>query len=112
MNYIKRWRNEVKSGGTAFEKWNRIETSTYEKFCEARKDHKCIKETNIRDWAMQAFQSFRDESFQFVASHTWIHEFKKKYRISSRKVTKLVTRREIKSMEEILTDAKKFQTVI
>jgi len=108
-SYIKRWREQVQGGGTTFEKWNHIQRSTYEKFCEARSNHKQIKGSNLRSWALQASQSFRDDSFAFKASDSWLDGFKKKYRITSRKVTKLVTKREIKSSEDIQNSAKTFQ---
>lgn len=38
MNHIYRWRDDVKRGGTNFDKWKTIDSETYERFLEARQN--------------------------------------------------------------------------
>ncbi|CAL8138491.1 unnamed protein product [Orchesella dallaii] len=110
--YKKRWEEHIKRGGTRFEQWRYIDEYTYGRFVDARKELKCIKESNLKLWAAEAAQSFRDASFKFKASSFWIAKFKEKHSISSRKITKLVSKREVASMESILEAATKFQQTI
>ncbi|CAL8127138.1 unnamed protein product [Orchesella dallaii] len=107
--YRKRWEDQVRRGGTRYEKLKFIDEYTYERFTEARNDFKCIKESNLHSWAIQASQTFQDDTFAFKASHSWVDSFKKKHGITSRRITKLVTRREILSMDAIHESAKAFQ---
>ncbi|CAL8116561.1 unnamed protein product [Orchesella dallaii] len=45
----------------------------------------------------------------FSASHGWVNDFKKRYGISSRKITRLVSKNDVRSMDEILKNAAAFQ---
>ncbi|CAL8119363.1 unnamed protein product [Orchesella dallaii] len=110
--YKKRREERTKRGGTRFEQWRYIDEHTYGRFLDARKELKCIKESNLKLWAAEAAQSFRDASFKFKACSFWIAKFKEKHSISSRKITKLVSKREVASMESILEAATKFQQTI
>lgn len=46
----------------------------------------------------------------FTASDHWIHEFKRQYRVTSRKITKLVTHHDIQTNSEIKNAAQDFVT--
>lgn len=107
--YKKRWEEQVRQGGTKFEKYKFIDEHTYEAFTEARKQLLSVRDTNIRDWALQARQTFQDDNFHFKASARWIEYFKERHAITSRKITKLVSRHEHRSFDEILKSAKSFQ---
>lgn len=78
MYYKGIWTKQVLEGGTKFDKLNNIDIFVIEKFHEARKELKCVKEIHLRRWAIQACQSFRDSSFTFKASRCWAHNFKSK----------------------------------
>lgn len=108
-SYKKRWEDHVKKGGTTFEKYKYIDKYVYRKFEESRKDFKFVKERDLQLWGIQAAQSFRDPDFMFKAGPSWIYNFKQRHGITSRKVNKLVGRREVMSMDTILLTAKLFQ---
>jgi len=110
--YKKRWEEYVAKGGNKYEKYAFIEKFTHEKFLEARNEYKCIRDVNLHQWALQAAQTFKDSSFVFKASHTWVDNFKKRHGISSRKVTQLVNKRQIKNVSGIMKAAKEFQANI
>ncbi|CAL8086093.1 unnamed protein product [Orchesella dallaii] len=107
--YKKQWEDHVKAGGTRYEKLKHINKYTWERFQEARKGLQSVKDRHLQAWAVQALQSFRDSSFMFSASHGWVNDFKKRYGISSRKITRLVSKNDVRSMDEILKNAAAFQ---
>lgn len=74
--------------------------------------HKILRTSHLRCFALQKYLEINDPSLKFKASQTWIKRFKSKYRISSRKITRLVSKREIRSEEEILMSANRFQREI
>lgn len=51
-------------------------------------------------------------AFRFVASSRWLTDFMKNYRISNRRVIRYLSKKEIKSPEEIMKSAIQFQTLI
>jgi len=108
--YKTRWEDHVKRGGTRFEQWKYVDEYAYKKFVEARQELKCVHESTIKLWALEAAQSFRDPSFNFKASSYWMAKFKENHGITSRKITKLVSRREATNADSILTSAGNFQT--
>jgi len=110
-NYYKsRWEAQVKSGGTQYEKYSYIDNFVYSKYKEARKNLHAVRNIHLRRWAMQASQTFLDPRFTFKASARWLTNFKSRRGISSRKITRLVSRRQFRSFEAILEQGKKFQT--
>lgn len=111
-NYIALWKRQILEGGTKIDKFNFIDDFVITKFHDARKEYKCVKEMHLRQWAIQASQSFRDTSFCFKASRHWAANFKNRHSIVSRKVTKLVSRRKILTMDTLLESAKQFQESI
>ncbi|CAK9825615.1 hypothetical protein ANTRET_LOCUS3585 [Anthophora retusa] len=85
---LRKWALQVEQGGTKKEKIKRIEEYTFNKFMEARQLRVIVHEVDLRRWALQA----RDiENLQtFKAGHTWLHIFKKTFRLVSRKITRFV----------------------
>jgi Tc5 transposase-like DNA-binding protein len=108
------WKKEVNSGTTSKQtKYREINKYTYEEMMKARSTYKIVNASHIRGFAMQKFQELKDDSFHtFKASESWLTRFKRRYGISSRKITRLVSKREVKSELEILISAEKFQTDI
>lgn len=102
------WKKEVQNP-SKLQKFRMINKDVYEQLKEARKSYKILRSSHLRAWALQKCQEFNDSSFQFKASKTWLDRFKSSNRISSRKINQLISKREVKSAEEILNSAKKFQ---
>lgn len=110
--YKNRWEEEVRKGGTVFEKLQFIDRQTYERFTEARRSLLTVRDGHLRGWALQAAQTFMDPTFTFTASQSWINAFKIRHSISSRKITRVVSHSEIRSPDFILQKAKSFQAAV
>lgn len=110
-DYLKRWEEEVKKGGTKFDKSKAIKNFTYAKFCEARNSRSPVTTRNVQEWALQAAQQFRDQDlkFSFIASKNWTNNFKQEFRIHQRKVTRYVKPTEQRSLDDIYRSAENFQ---
>ena len=78
----------------------------------ARENHKIVRTSHIRAFAEQKVLEFHDPDFNFKAGKSWVTSFKKRNHLSSRRITRLVSRREIQSFDEILEAAKTFQDEI
>lgn len=50
-----------------------------------------------------------DDKFSFLASPSWVRNFKRKYKIRQRKVTKFISKNDIASLEDTLLSAETFQ---
>jgi hypothetical protein len=109
LRYVGVWQRQVNSGGTIFEKYAAIDGFVWEQFVEARNELQSISQSTLRGWAMQKAQSFSDPTFKFTASQGWIHDFKSRHSISSRKITKITSKSELKSQEMIMRSAEKFR---
>lgn len=106
------WKQQILEGGTKFDKFNIVDNAVISRFHEARKEFKCVKDIHLRQWAIQASQSFRDSNFNFKASRNWTANFKLRHSIVSRKITKLISRPKIQTMDVMLESAKLFQESI
>jgi len=85
------WESQVQKMGTKTEKLQYIARETFEKFKTARDNNKTIHDANIRKWALKFARQVHDDTFR--ASSFWLRNFKIKYNIVSRKITKFVTKR-------------------
>ena len=75
--------------------------------CEkAREKLLSIHDINFKTWGIRKAREIGDHTFQ--ASEHWLWDFKRRHGICSRKITKLVTKREIESKEEIKQSADEF----
>ncbi|XP_035708085.1 uncharacterized protein LOC118435775 isoform X1 [Folsomia candida] len=106
-NYIKRWRDQIDMGGTKFTIMREIENFVLERFREARTGFLPIHTIDIRRWALIKAKEY--PGFNFKACDTWISTFKRRNRISSRKVQKLVKRSTVKEMDQILQQTENFR---
>lgn len=109
---LHRWRAQVRRGESSFDKYKGITKYVFHELEKARKIHKIIRVSHLKYWGMKKYLELDDNSFKFKASKSWCDKFKLDYRISSRKITKLISKREVKSQDQILESAKKFQTDI
>ena len=67
-----------------------ISEYVYNKFVDGIDTHAIIHDLDLRRWALQANEETGLENFK--ASRHWIWNFKKTYKIVSRKVNKFITR--------------------
>lgn len=107
MEDLPKWEKHVISGGTVIDKYAAIDSWTYDRFEEARKNHQQVTTRNLQKWALSAASQYED--LYFKASGKLINNFKRKHRIGQRKITKLVSEREIISVHEILIAAEDFR---
>ncbi|OXA40642.1 Tigger transposable element-derived protein 6 [Folsomia candida] len=103
------WKRQVKEKQDKKEKYARISQHVFNEMTEARKSFKIIRASHLRYWAMQKYIEIGDDNLKFKVSKSWLDRFKIRHGISSRKINTLVSKREIKSEQEILNSAKKFQ---
>lgn len=106
------WQSQVRKGQNKREKMQDINAHVYNEFLEARKSFKILRSSHLRQFPIQKYLEINDLSLKFKATSSWLDKFKKRNRISSRKITQLVSKREVKSGHEILEAAKKFQAEI
>lgn len=61
---------------------------------------------DLARWALESAQS---ENFRIKASTSWVKNFKKKYRIVSRKAVKIISRREVENQANIEESIRNFK---
>ncbi|KAL1514381.1 hypothetical protein ABEB36_003648 [Hypothenemus hampei] len=105
-----RWKKVVQKGGSRIDKLNMINEQCFERFVENRKNHEQVTTRMIQQWAMATAFPYISEEFSFTAGLTWVQNFKKKYRIRQRKITKFINKSDIATLEETLQAAETFQT--
>jgi hypothetical protein len=104
--YIERFRKYLESGGTKQEKLDEIDQFTYNKFEKARSEFLFVHDVDLKRWALQKAREIDDKTFK--ASDNWVVQFKNRHALCSRKVTKLVTQREVLNSDTINDSAKNF----
>ena len=113
MDELKRWEKDIIRGGTKFDSSKAIKKWTLKNFNEARERKSPVSNRNLQEWALQASQQFKDlENFSFIASQSWIDNFKKEYNIVQRKVTSYIKPSQQKSLQDIYQLSESFQNEI
>ena len=97
--YITRFRKYVEAGGTKQQKIDDIDSYVYHQFESARYKLLAVHDNDLGRWGLQKARELNLNSFE--ASERWLLSFKHRHRISSRKVTQLVTKRHIETRQEI-----------
>lgn len=92
--FVSRWRKQVKDGCTYKLKLKKIAAVTQEKFLEADSDQRTVHDLDLRRWALQESRNLAP--MKFKASTSWLFRFKKARGIVSRKITKFVSRADVK----------------
>lgn len=107
VDFLPKWEEQIKSGGTAFDKYATIDSWTSDRFQEARKNCQQVTTRNLQQWDLSAASQFHD--FEFKALETWVREFKRKHGIRQPKITKYVSETENITVEETLAAAENFR---
>jgi len=105
LRQLRRWEEQVNRGETKLQKLKKISSYTLEKFQEGLEKGVTIHDIDIARWALKAQQEIVPG---FTASRTWVRKFKMAHNIVSRKVTKFVTKKSIKSKESLEVESNRF----
>jgi len=104
--HLRRIRKYVRQEGTRRQKLERLDQSVFNEFKEAR--IKCLP-VHDRDLQRLAIRKARDMKLtNFVASSFWVLNFKRRHHITSRKVTKFVTKNYVDDREKVIKEEKIF----
>ncbi|CAF4575949.1 unnamed protein product, partial [Didymodactylos carnosus] len=106
QSYMARFREYVEKEGTKKPKVDSIEDYVYNNFERAR-DILCpVHDMDLKRWAIRKARMI--SLHDFVASDHWILNIKHKHDICSRKIIKVVTKREVINETEIKKSAEQF----
>lgn len=104
---LSRIRKYVEQGGTRREKHRQISEFVLTKAIFARRDNFVIHDKDLRLWAIRKAHEL--DLPDFVASATWLKEFKKRNKLVSRKITRFVSERFSKDLEDLYDQGATFQ---
>jgi hypothetical protein len=103
---LRRIRKYVKEFGTKRQKLEKIDQFVFDRFNKIRNSFLPVHDQDLRRLAIaKAKQLMLDK---FKGSPFWILNFKRRHQISSRKVTKIITKNHDEDFEEIMKQAKTF----
>ena len=105
-SYIERFHKYVAAGGTKKQKLEEIDEFTFGCFEKGRAQLLSVHEIDIKHWALKKAREINDTTF--AATDFWRHQFKRRHRICGRKITKLVTKRQVDDDEDIRKSADQF----
>ena len=105
-NYIERFRKYVAAGGTRKQKLEEIDSFTFTSFEKARAQLLSVHEIDIKRWVLKKAREINDTTF--AATDFWLHQFKRRHHVCGRKITKLVTKRQVDNGEDIRQSADQF----
>jgi len=103
-----RWAEQVSEGGSRLEKLKQISSYVLENFEDALKHALPIHDCDLRKWALNARDQVGLSDKIFKASPKYVHDFKKKHRIVSRKINKFITQSTLTSKEQLVQKADHF----
>jgi hypothetical protein len=105
-NYISRFKKYLENNGTRRQKLQETDKYVYQKLVEAREQYLPVHDIDLQRWAVK---NLREVGFNhFQASEFWIRNFKTRHNICSRKITNIITKREILNADEILKSEEDF----
>jgi len=102
-----RWEKQIEAGGTYREKLLKISQFTYEQYQSSKREHKIIHDLDLRRWAFQKARELECTN-HFKASTWWLTQFKRTHRIVGRKITKFVSKKDVREKAAIQDSALDF----
>ena len=96
--YINRYRDYVNQRGKFYQKVEEIEEFVAEKFKEARSQFLPVNNRDLRNWSLEKARELGLNLFK--ASLSFLRNLKIELRISSRRITSVVTKRHVENEEE------------
>ncbi|CAF3411410.1 unnamed protein product [Rotaria sp. Silwood2] len=106
LSYISRFRAYIEKGGTRMQKLENVNNYVYHKFEQARQSYLPVHDLDLRRWGLE--KAKQELLHDFVASEKWLFNFKIQHNICSRKVTKVVTTKQVTNKEEVQHSADEF----
>lgn len=103
-----RWEEHVDNGGTRTDKLLHICEYVLEQFSSASDRCLPIHDIDLKRWALKAREDVQLHSTLFKASSRWVHNFKIRHGIVSRKINKFVTQTQFSSRTELSQKASNF----
>lgn len=103
---LRRIKQYVNAQGTKTQKLQLVDNFVYTEFIRARGCCLPIHDSDLRRLAIRKARNLN--LIGFMASSHWVLNFKRRHHISSRKVTKLVTKNHLEDRNEILKSAERF----
>jgi len=103
-----RWEAQLEKGGTRNEKLKKISKYIISQFKEAVEKSVTIHDVDIRRWALKARDDLSLSPDSFTASSKWLHTFKTKYKIVSRKINKFITQKSVLGQVKLKEQATEF----
>lgn len=107
-----RWEAQVAEGGTRNEKLFCISTYVLDQFKNAMEKSLSVHDFDLKRWALKARDDVKLSNKLFSASSKWIHTFKVKHGIVSRKINKFVTKTQITSKETLVQKSNEFVATV
>ncbi|CAF4180350.1 unnamed protein product, partial [Rotaria sordida] len=101
QTYVNRFRKYIQQHGTKHQKIQNIDELVFKKFVHAREQSLPIHDLDIRRWALKAAHEHQLEGFK--ASDKWLYNFKWNYKTLSRKITNIITKKEISNWNELVS---------
>jgi len=95
----------LKQKGKNYDKIRDISDYCIHKFKLARQDNLAIHDIDLQTWAIERANEL---GFDFKASRSWVNTLKRDNRISSRKITKIVSKKYRQELNQTLTNASNF----
>ncbi|KAE8751167.1 hypothetical protein FOCC_FOCC002251 [Frankliniella occidentalis] len=102
-----RWEKQIEAGGTYRDKLLQISQFTYEQYQTSKREHKIVHDLNLRQWALQKGRELGCTN-HFKASTWWLTQFKRTHKIVGRKITKFVSKKDIRDKTAIEDSALDF----
>ncbi|CAF1531761.1 unnamed protein product [Adineta ricciae] len=87
-NYVSRFKKYLENSGTRRQKLQEIDKSVYQKLVYAREQYLPVHDIDIQCWALKSAREVGCNDFQ--ASDSWIHNFKARHSICSRRITNII----------------------
>lgn len=109
---LTRWAKQVDEGGTRREKLIRVAKFTLKKLRNAVEAGLIVHDSDIKKWALEAWDEQESGDRSFKASSTWIYNFKKAHRIVSRKITKFVSKKTLEDSDILKKSADDFVATV
>lgn len=103
-----RWQDQISQGGSRLEKLLNISEYVLNEFNSASDKRLAIHDTNLKRWALKARENVQLSPNLFKASAKWLHNFKVKHEIVSRKINKFITTAQLSNTSKSLQKADEF----
>jgi len=103
---LNRFKNQLEKQGSRIEKLKSIHYQVLKEFKEAKEQLKIVHDRDIQKWGYFAAKQIGMNTFK--SSRTWVNNFKTANRITSRKITRTVSTKQIHESDDLNRKASDF----